>query len=422
VTEAASGTKPMRGVRAGAVVFVGVAALNAGNYLFHLIAARRLGPERYGDLATLVAISGLISLPLGGVQVWVARYVAQYRAVGDQDAVHWFVRRVGGYLTVIATLGTAALLLLSWPIQHALGIASIAAVAITALTAFPSIVSPVTRGLAQGLERFGLTAVAYACGPVIRIGFTLFAFAIGLHVGGAMLATLLSMLVGLFLPLWVLREWVRPSPAAGRRINRAEAIRSLLPVVVGLLAITALTTDDVVVAKAALSEHSAGIYGTASLIGRVILYLPAAIITVLLPRVAARTAGNEETHDLLLKSVGVTAAFCTSLTLLYGVAAPTIVRLAFGSKYASASPLLWRFGVAMTGFAILNVLLVYHLGRGDSAMSWLLAAGAVLQLAAFALLHGSARQIVTVDVVFAAALVLAHEVVADRGVLRRKPH
>ena len=68
----------MRGVHAGAVVLVGVMALNIGNYIFHVVAARELGPELYGDLATLIAISGLIALPLGGVQVWVARYVAHY--------------------------------------------------------------------------------------------------------------------------------------------------------------------------------------------------------------------------------------------------------------------------------------------------------------------------------------------------------
>lgn len=406
---------PVRGLRAGAIVLLGVAALNAGNYVFHLLAARNLGPARYGDLATLIAIAGLISLPLGGVQVWVARFVAEYRAIGDDDAVHWFTRRVGRYLTWIATVTTLVLLALAWPVQHALGIASPAAVAITALTAFPAILSSATWGLAQGFERFGLTALTYAAGPVTRIGFTLLAFAVGLHAGGAMLATLLSMVVGLLLPLWVMRGWIGPAPAAGRRINRGEALRSLLPVMVGLLAITALTTDDVVVAKAALHEHAAGIYGSASLVGRVVLYLPAAIITVLLPRVAARTAGRRGSGDLLAKSAAVTAAFCAVLTTIYAGSGSTIVRLAFGASYAGAGPLLWRFGLAMSCYAILNVLLVYHLGRGEHRLAWLLAGGAVLQLVAFATIHGSARQLVSVDIAFGAGLLLVYALLGSRA-------
>lgn len=399
----------MRGVRAGAIVFAGVAMLNAGNYLFHVIAARHLGPARYGDLATLITIASLISLPLAGVQVWVARHIAQYAAADDLAAAHWFSRRVGVYLLAGGSAFTILLLVLTFPIQHALGIASPAAVAITALTALPAIVSPVTWGVSQGLERFSLVSVVYATGPVTRIAFTLLAFTIGLHVGGAMLATLASMLVALGLPYWALREWFQPAPQSGRRIDRRAAFWSLLPVMVGLLAITALTSDDVVVAKAALSEHEAGIYGSASLIGRVILYLPAAVITVLLPRVAARTADRRESLDLLARSLAVTAAFSVVATAVYAVAGSPIIRIAFGAKYNDAAPLLWRFAIAMSGYALLNVLLIYHLGRENARMAWLLAAGAVGQLITLIAVHHSATQLVEVDMVFAFILIIGHE-------------
>ncbi len=233
-----------------------------------------------------------------------------------------------------------------------------------------------------------------------------------------MLATFGSMMVALLLPAWILRGWFRPAPTHGGRIDRWGAIRSLLPVMVGLLAITVLTSVDVVVAKVALTEHEAGIYGSASLIGRVILYLPAAIITVLLPRVAARTAKNEDSLDILFKSVAATAVFCLLGIFIYWVAGPTIVRLAFGASYAAAAPLLWRFGVAMGGFAVLSVLLIYHLGRDQSRMSWLLAGGAVAQVIAFLFIHGSARQLIAVDVAAAAALLIGHEVLF-KGLLSR---
>ncbi len=187
---------------------------------------------------------------------------------------------------------------------------------------------------------------------------------------------------------------------------------------VGLLAITVLTSVDVVVAKVALTDHEAGIYGSASLIGRVILYVPAAIITVLLPRVAARTAKNEDSLDLLFKSVAATAAFCRSRDPHLFDRGETIVRLAFGAKYAAAAPLLWRFGVAMGGYAVLNVLLIYHLARDEPRMSWLLAGGAVAQVVAFLFVHGSARELIAVDVVLAAALLIGHEVLFG-GMLSR---
>ena len=392
--------------------------MNAGNYLFPRHSGARTGPARYGDSATLVILAGLISLPLSGVQIWVARHVAEYESTDDRDAVHWFVRRVGLLLAAIGSTVTVVLLALVYPIQHALAIASPAAVALAALTAFPAIVSPVTWGLAQGLQRFTLVAVIYASGPVARIGLMIVAFSIGLHVGGAMLATFGSMMLALLLPLWILREWFRPAAARGGLIDRWGAMRSLLPVMVGLLAITVLTSVDVVVAKVAFTDHAAGIYGSASLIGRVILYLPAAIITVLLPRVAARTAKNEDSLDILFKSVAATAAFCVVGIVVYAIGGETIVQLAFGAKYAAAAPLLWRFAVAMGGYAVLNVLLIYHLARDQPRMSWLLAGGAVAQAVAFRSIHGSARDLIAVDVVVAAVLLIGHEVLF-RGMLSR---
>lgn len=417
--EAASPARAqMRGVHAGAVVLVGVLALNLGNYIFHLIAARSLGPELYGDLATLIAIAGLIALPLGGVQVWVARYVAHYVAVGDEAAAHWFVRRAMTYTAIGGILMTVGLLAVAWPLKNALGIASIAAVALTALTAFLAATSPITWGLAQGLQRFKLIAVTYTSGAVGRVLLTVLAFGVGLRVGGAMLATLVSMLVAFAVPMWALRQWLRPAEPSARRVTRIEAGRSLTPVLLGLLAMAALTSIDVVVAKISLTGHEAGIYGSASLVGRVILYLPAAIITVLLPRVAARAADRLKTTDILRRSVIVTLAFCTVSTVVYAAAGTPIVRVAFGSDYTDAAGLLWLFGIAMSGYALLNVLLVYHLGHERSAFAWLLVSGAAAQVAVFLVVHQSPRQLVVVDIAVAAALLAGHELLT-RGLLAR---
>jgi O-antigen/teichoic acid export membrane protein len=226
------------------------------------------------------------------------------------------------------------------------------------------------------------------------------------------------MMVALALPLWALRGWFRPAATSARRVTRGEAARSLLPVLLGLLAMAALTSVDVVVAKLALTSEEAGIYGSASLVGRVILYLPAAIITVLLPRVTARAAEQVGTTDILRRSVTVTLAFCVASTAVYAAAGPLIVRVVFGADYADAAGLLWLFGVAMTGYALLNVLLVYHLGHERTVVAWLLVAGAVGQIGLFLAFQDTPRQLVGVDIAVAAALLAAHEVFTKGLVVR----
>jgi O-antigen/teichoic acid export membrane protein len=185
--------------------------------------------------------------------------------------------------------------------------------------------------------------------------------------------------------------------------------------VIGLLAMTALTTADVIVAKAVLGDHDAGIYGGASLIGRVIFYLPAAILTVLLPKVSARTTRGETSGDILASSIAVTLGASIFLTLVYAIAPNLIIRVAFGSEYDDAAGLIALFAIAMTGYAVLNVLLVYHLARSVSSMSWLLLVGAVLQLGGYALLHDSPRQLLAVSIATMLALVISHELFIERS-------
>ena len=399
----------MRGVRAGTIVFLGIAGANLGNYLFHFISARWLGPASYGDVASLVAVIGLISLPLVGVQVAVARYVAGFVEAGDQRSASVFFSKGLRLALVLAVVTAVVLSLVAIPLRNFLGIESLAAVVMMALVAGASIPGPVVWGFAQGLQRFVLFSASIGLGPVIRPISAIILLAAGFGVAGAMGATLIAAVVATAVPLIFLRTWFnresgRSSPVPGR-----DVARYLLPAMVGVLSITSLTTIDVIVAKAALSDHEAGLYGSASLIGRVILYLPAAIVLVLLPKVAAREAAGRQSRDVLVKSLLVTIGFCAAATVTYAVAPKLLVFLAFGSSFEDAAGLLWMFALAMSGYAVLNVLLAYHLGRGTNRLSFLLLAGALVQIALFAAFHGSPEQLLAIDIAVAFALLVAHE-------------
>lgn len=402
-------TGEMRGVRAGTIVFLGIAAANVGNYLFHFISARMLGPASYGDVASLVALIGLISLPLVGVQVAMTRYVAGLRESGDDSSVALLFTKALR-LSAIVGLGVAGVLVaLAVPLHEALGIDSLTAVVLTGLVAAPSIVSPVVWGLAQGFQRFKLFAVSIGLGPAVRPAVAAVLLAAGFGVAGAMGATLVAAIVATAVPLVMLRGWLtrdtdRPSPVPG-----AEAARFLVPTLIGVLSITSLTTADVIVAKATLTDTDAGLYGSASLIGRVILYLPAAIVLVLLPKVSAREAAGRESRDVLAKSLLVTVSFCGVATLVYAVAPRLLVFLAFGSSFKDAAGLLWMFALAMSGYALLNVLLTYQLARGAYRLSFILLLGALCQLALFGLFHESPEELLTVSIAVAVGLLVGHE-------------
>jgi O-antigen/teichoic acid export membrane protein len=202
------------------------------------------------------------------------------------------------------------------------------------------------------------------------------------------------------------------------RFEWTRGVRRSFPVIAGLLAVTALSTIDIVVANMALDGHDAGIYGSASLIARVILYLSTAVVTVLLPKVSERAAQQRETSTILSASLLVTAVFSGLVTIVYAALSGPIVSLTVGSEYERAAPLLWIFALAMSGYSLLNVLLFDDLGRGRTTMVKLLVAGAALQLVGFALFHGSVWQLVIVSASTAAILLVAHELFLDASLIR----
>lgn len=405
------GDRPeMGGLHAGAIVFVGLAGGTLGNYLFHLVSGRILGPADYGDLASLLVLAGLVALPFTGAQFAVAQYTARFRAEDDARGIGDVYRQTLTGSLLVGTAIAAVLGAVSIYVQRALNVDSLAAILLTAALTIPAVAAPVVWGVVQGLERFVLYAFVQAAGPALRILLLVPLLAVGLEVDGAMAATLVGTLAFVLIPLWLTRKSIA-TRRRGRAVEWREAGGFLLPVMLGILAITSLTTVDVVVAKLALPDRDAGVYGAASLVGRVILYLPAAIATVLLPKVSARATLRRETSDVLKKSLFAAAGLCAAGTVVYAAAPELVMSIAFGEEYVGARDYLWLFAVAMTGFALLNVLLTYEIAHRRFGLSWLLAVGAVAQIAAFAVFHASPQQLLAVSIAVAASLLTAYVLV-----------
>ena len=396
----------MSGLRAGAIVFIAVGISNLCAYGFHLVSARSLGPTSYGDVAALAALVGIVALPLGGVQVFVARHVAtsaaQRRPLDDRAYVSNFT----GAMAMIGAAVGLLLVALSPLIKAGLGIASLSAVMLAAAATAPAVVAPALVGAAQGVQRFVLLGCALAAPAALRMVLAALALSAGFGVAGTMAGSLAASLFAVALPMFALRHSLAPVRSWRPHLSRNDR-RALVPVVAGMLAITCLTTDDLVAAKVAFTPHQAGLYGAASLIGRVILYLPLAIVTVLLPRVASRVSAGRDAGKLLTTSLLSTGVFCLLFTAVYATLPHLIVRVAFGSKYEGSSSLLWMFGISMTLYSLLNVLLIYRLGHGETQTSWLLLAGVGVQAALFAVFHGSAKELLAASIATAAVLLAA---------------
>src|SRR5262249_33219382 len=180
--------------------------------------------------------------------------------------------------------------------------------------------------------------------------------------------------------------------------------------------IALLTHIDILIVKARFSAHDAGAYGAASAFARVGFFLPATILAVLFPRTAARQARGEETEDILGRSLLATVAFCGALALFYAATGVGLVATTFGIDFAEGGRILAPFAVATGLFSLANVLVGYHLSRGETRYAWMVAGSVIVQVLVLATVPTHLHTFVWANVLVGVGLIGAHELFVESSV------
>ncbi len=395
------------GTRSGALLAVASGISIVGAYIFLLAAGRLLGSDAYGSLAALLGLLAIVLIPAGALQMAVSREVSRLVASGDPAGP---ARLARGMLraSLIATALLVVGLALAGPLSRLLHIHSVAIVVLAVLTLSTALVFPLAMGVLQGQQRFPALATLYVFPWVLRLLLLAVFAAAGYRLGGAIFATLVGAVGVTALALVLIREPLR-GPGTLSRAELVTFLRYLSPVAVGLVGIALLTHIDILIVKARFSGDEAGAYAAASAFARVGFFLPATILAVLFPRTAARQARGEETEDILGRSLLATAVFCGLLALFYAAAGPGLVATTFGQDFAEGGRVLAPFALAIGLFSIANVLVGYHLSRGETRYAWIVAGGVVVQVAVLASLPTSLRGVVWTNVGIGVALLVVHE-------------
>jgi O-antigen/teichoic acid export membrane protein len=403
------------GARSGALLAAASAVSIVTAYVFLLAAGRILGSDDYGSLAALLGVLAVVQIPAGALQMAISRDVSRYAAAGD-DARATRLARGTLRWSAIATVPLLALgLALSPALSHVLHIDSIGIVVLAIATLVSTFLYPLAMGVLQGYQRFHAVAGLYLVPWIVRLVLLGILAAAGFRLGGAVGATFVGAAVSTVVGLALIRGPVR---AAGA-LPRAELVaflRYLAPVAIGLVGIALLAHVDILIVKARFSAHDAGAYAAASAFARVGFFLPATILAVLFPRTAARQARGEETEDILGRSLLATGAFCGALTLVYAATGVGLVSLTFGPDFAAGGAVLGPFALAIGLFSLANILVGYHLSRGETRYAWIVGAGVVAQVVALSTIPSSLHGVVWTDVVIGVVLLAAHEIFVGSSV------
>jgi O-antigen/teichoic acid export membrane protein len=388
----------------GAVLFMSMTIVNAGNYLFNLILGRWLGPAAFADLSLIVTIMLMITFVTATFQLTAARFAAVHTADGDAEKLsainRWMKRLAWGLgLGLLFLLGAGAPL---W--QEFFHTESAWPFVILSVGLPIYFVQGVGRGVLQGQMSFGRLAVSYQAEMWVRLITAVVFVALGWSVNGAVGGLTLS-----FFATWLItRTADRGFPDVQPLVKSGQKTVMLFagPVIIAHVSQILINNSDILVVKRFFAAEEAGLYAALALIGRIVFFATWSVVTVLFPIVAQRHEKGEPHRHLLYLSLGLVAAVSGGILSATVFFPAFIVNLLFGSAYLSIAPLLWRYALATGIYALANVVITYRLSIGDGSGSLIGVIGGIMQVGLLWLFHESLQQVVMVQVGLMSALLL----------------
>jgi len=358
-----------------------LAATTVANVLgfgYQLVMARLLTAEQYAILIALFGVLILEAISSQVIQSATARLAAQYRARGEEAALHQFVRRWS--VRVAIAMASLALVVvgLAGPISGGLALPP-ASVTLLGVSLFFAGTVTFALGLLQGLARFGWmgSVLIVQAGSRLVLGVAL--VLLGLGVNGAFAGAAAAIAVSLLVAAVPLTPLLRAARRATTIVELGAAeTRFFALAAVVLLAYAALTNIDAVLAPAILTPADAGTYAGGVTLGKIVLFAPIAIGFLLLERTARAHARGEPTERPLFLALGFVLATSGPVALAYIVAPAFFVGLVVGSQYPATVAVAPIYGIAALANARLNRWISYFVGRGALRVVFLLARAVVV--------------------------------------------
>jgi len=367
--------------------FLALNLANVFNYLFLIIMAKSLSAEAYGLFGALFGIVYLTSAFGNSVQVTLAKFTAELSSLEERARLGALLSTATARIVALSLVVAFAFLAGAPLLAAFLHTSSPIPILLTGFLVFLALSVPATWSVLQGTQRFYLLGASTFLNSGLRLVFGALLVIAGLGVSGALVGIGLGLLASAAVALGPLRA---AAPSRSGKEEMAALSAYFWPVVIASIVVAIPTSLDVVLAKHLFAAEQAGVYTGASVLGKVILFLPLGATFVLFPKVVHRRAQGQQTSVLLGAALLITGALSATVTAIFVLAPSSLFAALLGSDLADAGQLLRWYAPAMLLFAFVIVFVYYNLAAGKTAyVSRVLLPGVLLQILLWLVGHGS---------------------------------
>lgn len=382
--------------QAGPVAVAGL-VVNGAAALVVVAVARLVSSQAYGEIAQLLGLFFILSMPGSAVLVGVVRRLTGLRNAGRSEMARPWVARVQRITMAAVALELIVVFVLQGWIARQLSLASSDGVVLILVAAGIWILLCVDRGVLQAHRAYtGLAANLLVEGGV-RTFLVVALAAAHLGVAGYAIGVFAGEVVATVHAHWLAkRTWARAVPwepvlSGGGSSDTLLARRRLMADVSAAfcgLALLGLLQNVDVILLGRLDHANVGPYAAISVASKALVFGALALGAYLLPEATIRW--NEGGHAV--RQLGVTLVFLAvpaGLLLALSFFVPRwFLTLVFGARLSSAAPAFAPLVVAMMFLSFSVLVTNYLFGTGSRWIVLLLVGGSALALALVAAAGG----------------------------------
>ncbi len=370
------------------------------NLVYNVATARLLGPSGFAHATAVYTMLMLASGITLSFQVVCAKYVAKSNSPQERSAFFATLHQ----RSWMAGLAIGLLLFLfKGPLAEYLNLPSSFLISLLALGTAFYIPLGVRRGYIQGIHAFAPLAVNFILEGLVRVGGVFLLIEIGMGVEGAVLASVLAVIVAYL--------FAAPSPGLSSLSFRGIVIsfQEGLQATVFFSGQTVINNFDIVLVKHFFPPAEAGFYAAVALVGRLVNMCAWSVVNTMFPVSAG--AGSEEQDGSPVLFTSLVLVFLILSVLIFGLwMVPSFLwKMLFGSHfelglYGALAPLLILYAVMTGVYSLSSVIITYEMSRKIANTSWLQLAFSGALVVGVYMLHHTLRQVILVQLVLMVAL------------------
>jgi len=386
--------KLRKGVSPEQLFMLSVLAVNGGNYLYNLILGRLLGPAQFADAAVLITLLLVLSFAAMTFQL----VTAKFSVIFENQLFKSFVAKTYKYAFVVGLFLGFLTTFFAPQLQNLFNTSSSSMFVIFGFGIPIYFLMSVNRGVFQGKKDFKLLSITYQSEMLSRLLITLgliFLFNIEsstLIAVGILASLLFGLMPFKFSNIISKKAIVLPK-------NYAKTIKRFF-IITAFYELTQIiiNNSDILLVKHYFEAYEAGLYASLALIGRIVYFIAWMFVMLLLPTVVQLKKNGKETAPILFKYVGYITAISLSIILVCLSFPEIIITLLFGEDYIAMAPLLWKYAIATSMFAISNIFAYYYLSLDKYIPVIISGVFGMLQMLLVIFYHDSLEQVVYMQI------------------------